>query len=250
MAAALLLLPPSFPGCRWEPGADGGLSPGRAPRARGAQRPMSEGGRGNCCGGPRARGRRAPRLPRSPPLGEAATGAISRAARGSGGGGCCAPGGRREGGGRAGRGGRGGRRVAARVPGRRPRGRPWPGEASTTSAGSAAVSDPAPNSGSHAGTRRPHCWAGPREPVADGHGDGRGLEAPPDPDRRLPRRGKPPSGPGPDRRPIPAAYPGLGAQVWLSTPVIAEAEGLLAGERTAARYPPTEPSPFGQQEQP
>lgn len=122
-------------------------------------------------------------------------------------------------------GGRGGRRAAARVPGRRPRGRPWPGEASTTSAGFAAVSDPAPNSGTHAGTRRPHCWAGPREPVADGHGDGRGLEAPPDPDRRLPRRGKPPSGSGPDRRPIPAAYPGLGAQVWLFTPVVAEAEG-------------------------
>lgn len=71
--------PPSFPGCRWRPGVDGGLSPGRAPRARGAQRPMPEGGRGNCCGGPRARGRRAPRLPRSQPPGEAARRAPFRA---------------------------------------------------------------------------------------------------------------------------------------------------------------------------
>ena len=51
MAAALLLLPPSFPGCRWGPGADGGPSPGGPREPARAQRPTPEGGRGDCCGG-------------------------------------------------------------------------------------------------------------------------------------------------------------------------------------------------------
>nr|XP_035940975.1 collagen alpha-1(I) chain-like isoform X2 [Halichoerus grypus]XP_035940976.1 collagen alpha-1(I) chain-like isoform X2 [Halichoerus grypus]XP_035940977.1 collagen alpha-1(I) chain-like isoform X2 [Halichoerus grypus] len=238
MAAALLLLlrlPPSFPGCRWGPGADGRPeSPqGTAPQAGGWSRILLRG-----AADPGASRAAAPALASAGRGGQ--TGAISRRlrlgrwrllrAR------------REEGRRRRSRGGRGGRRAAARVPGRRPRGRPWPGEASTTSAGSAAGSDPAPDTAAPAGTTTPHCQAGPREPVAKGHGDARGLEAPPDSDRRLPRGGKPPSRPGPDPSPIPAAYPGLGAQVWLSPPVTAGPEGLLAGERatTAPRvnHPP------------
>lgn len=145
-AALLLLLPPSFPGCRWGPGADGGPSPGRAPRTRQGTAPHAGGWSRRLLRGPWAWGRHAPRLPLSPPPGEAARRAPFRAPPAAR---AVAAAARQAGGGKeaAGPGGRGGRRAAARVSGRRPRGRPWPGEASTTSAGSAAAPDPAPDSG-------------------------------------------------------------------------------------------------------
>lgn len=204
-------LPRSFPGCRWEPGADGVPSPGRAPRARRAQSPRSEGGRG--LGGvarpssrARLRGARRPdgrHFARRPRLGRWR---LLRARREEG---------RR-------------RRSRARGEGRparrRPRSRPPP--AWTPLARGGLDDDrglrrglgPRARLGAHAGTRRPHGQEGPWEPVAKDHGDGRGLEGPRDSDRCLPRRGQPSSGPGPDPRPIPAAYPGLGAQVWLPEP--------------------------------
>lgn len=117
------------------------------------------------------------------------TGAISRAARGSGGGGCCAPGGRREEGGGAGGGGRGG----PRAPPPRPRSRPL--SAWTPLAGKPQLPvqtaqlarTPRLSPGvSPAGTRT-RSPAGPwvlfllphaQEPVAKGHG-ARRLEAAP-----------------------------------------------------------------------
>lgn len=78
-AALLLLLPPSFPGCRWGPGADGGPSPGRAPRTRQGTAPHAGGWSRRLLRGPWAWGRHAPRLPLSPPPGEAARRAPFRA---------------------------------------------------------------------------------------------------------------------------------------------------------------------------
>lgn len=123
MAATLLFLPPSFPGCRWAPGAGSGPSAGPCPkdprgtalRARGWwRRPFR---------GSRAWGRRAPGLPRSPPWGEAARRAPFRAPPAAR---AVAAAARQAGGGREAA-GPGGGEAASRVPSRCLCGRPWPG---------------------------------------------------------------------------------------------------------------------------
>lgn len=113
MAAALLLLPPSFPGCRWEPGAGGG-SAGLRPESQHGAAPRDEGWSRRQFLGPRARELRALSPAPLPPPGQAARRAPFRAPPAAR---AVAAAARRAGGGRreaVAAGGRGGRRVAAR----------------------------------------------------------------------------------------------------------------------------------------
>lgn len=130
LMAAALFLPPSFPGCRWDPGAGGGPSAGRSPENLRGTVPRVGDWSPRPFRGPRALGGVARRGSRARIRGARRPDRrhFARAARGSGGGGRSAPGGRREGGGGAGAGGRGGE-AAARVPGRRLGVCPRPGEA-------------------------------------------------------------------------------------------------------------------------
>ncbi|XP_048958085.1 basic salivary proline-rich protein 4-like [Canis lupus dingo] len=153
-----------------------------------------EGGRGGCGWGREPRGVVRPRLPRSPPPGEAARRAPFRAPPAAR---AVAAAARQTGGGKEAAGPGGGEagapppafQAAARMdaPGwGRPRRR----------ARAPPPSGPRAGPGARAGTRRPPCEA---RPV--------GASSPPPPERRRPRRVKPPSGPGPDPRRIPAASP-------------------------------------------